>query len=211
MALIALHSCLPVDGVPPECFPEEPCPRGNICVQRSCVPIPERELEVSARCLETTSCREELNGRASTLGPNDKASACLILQQPEQLIILPWSLEQTGAQALSARLVEGELSASLVILNGLSCPLNAQELNSSGLGGTACPANRGCLLRLQLSESLTLSNPPPEAPISILFNDSDGSCSKQSMKWSEAPPAESCNELDDDCDGLVDEEVNRCQ
>ena len=140
-------ACLPVEAPQPDCFPLDPCPRGQRCVAGRCERPPERSLSVSLSCLEAQVCLDELDDRARERSP-EGGSLCLILEQPQQLTIHRVDLDPTAQQMLSAPLMESALRASLVFLSEPDCPRDEGEVNAMGIALT-CAEELSCVLRLR--------------------------------------------------------------
>ena len=206
-----LVGCLPLDSTPPECFPDEQCDRGSMCIKGRCVVPPARSISVELSCLQGMGCGEELDARGLS-------SACLVLEQPHALISVPVELAQAlspeGAQ-VSVPLMPSDLRASILLLTSPPEDLNLESL--CGLTDTeierlqlhrGCSEELGCLLRLR-REPLTLeASQDDEEPLTLSFSGTGGECAES--LWSATPPTELCGGGDHDCDGFVDEGL-RCE
>ena len=203
--------CLPLDPTPPECFPDEQCDRGSVCVKGRCVEPPVRSIRVELSCLQGMGCGEELDARGLS-------SACLVLEQPHALMSVPVELAQAlspeGAQ-VSAPLMPSDLRASVLLLTSPPEDLNLDSL--CGLTDSeierlqlhrGCSAELGCLLRLR-RETLTLEAiQDDDGPLTLSFSGTGGECTEG--VWSVPPPVELCGGADHDCDGFIDEGL-RCE
>lgn len=201
--VITLTSCLPVDDPRPDCFPEEPCPRGLLCVEGRCEQLPERHVIVSFSCLTSPACLSTLDERSS-LSSEERPALCLILEQPQRLSAYRLSLEPSAPQELTALLSASALRASLALINAPECPSNEPALRAMGLDLT-CSAELGCVLRLRHPQ-LSAEQMEGSSTLTLNFSGEVGQCLERT--WGAAAPQERCDGLDDDCDGFIDEEVS---
>lgn len=202
--LSTLHGCLPIDTEQPQCFPNEDCPRGQLCNAGRCIQPPLRTLKVHLDCLSGIACEDSLIAREVT-------QACLILEQPSLLLSQPIALERarsTEGVELSIPLFNGELRSSVILVTKLT----SDEIDCDASEETilqrswhrACEQDNHCLLRLRRSP-LEISE--MTTSIELGFSDDQGRCLER--VWSGDEPEERCGGGDADCDGFLDEGI-RC-
>ncbi|MCB9545850.1 MAG: hypothetical protein H6706_08295 [Myxococcales bacterium] len=182
LAAALMAGCLPLDAEKPECFPDDPCPGGGVCVAGSCSAATGRPVVVQARgCLgdDDAQCAAAWQG----------AGLCLVVEDDRRTLSAalptPDAALELGLDAGTTR-----IQAALYALdNMVAC---GPELTASG----ACAVEAGCQAAWRIGPftaeagSLTLDFAAPACDV----------------VWPVAPPAERCDGGDQDCDGAVDED-----
>ena len=203
--IVGLVGCLPIDKKSPDCFPDEGCERGEMCIEGSCVSPPLRSVKITLGCLAGEGCSEELMER-------QVSEACLVIEQPNALYSSPFALDQArfdGGATVSIPLMSGPVRASILILSSPPesemettslCTLTPKDLERLQLHRT-CPEHLGCVLRLR-REQLSVVH-TDTALLELSFSGPQMSC-VESM-WSGEAPREVCGGDDRDCDGFMDE------
>ena len=202
-------SCLPLDTVEPECFPQEGCGRGLICVEGECIAPQEREVFIDLTCLSGDGCSESLS-------MYQVGEVCLIIEQPYQLLSAPIAFDQArfdGGTRLTLPLMTGPLRASALLFNTDAtltssepgCKFSYEDIDRYQLH-RGCVESLGCVMRLR-SVELEVGAPTPD-PLQINFGAESGQCAERS--WSSSEPTELCDGGDHDCDGFIDEGA-RCE
>ena len=215
-----LSSCLAIDGQKPQCFPEEGCSLGSECIDGYCRPPPEIQLTLSLECLSAQACLTSMalsaQGLSDTAGDDEAMSGglaegntggadsmtlpiqrgCLILEQPHQLLSLPIDLESSS---LSAHLFKAPTRSSVIILSSTAtCPTSPEEIRERKFD-RECLLEEGCLLRVRRPEVVIVDG----RALTLSFVAEQGQCYESF--WSIEPPAERCDQDDNDCDGFSDE------
>lgn len=204
-------SCLPVDSEPPECFPDEQCARGFMCLNGQCVTPDVKNINVNLSCLGGVGC-------GNTLEQHEVQEACLIIEQPHALLSVPFDLQAArtpeGVQ-ISAPLMPGNARFSTILFTAPSeemsmsslCALPDSDIERLQLH-RSCPSELGCVLRLRQEvmsfEAETLKT---LSLINVDFNGPNRGCAES--LWSNSSPVEECGGGDHDCDGFIDEGL-RC-
>ncbi len=194
--LAAMVGCLPVEAERPECFDDEPCPAGGLCVDGRCVAPPARALTVVLDgCLGVagSACRAELEPRLAVDAAG--ARACLVVG--DTALSVRWDpstgLHPAGAAGAGIRLAlppDGSHPAGLYFL-AADAACDPGLLLADG-----CNGDLGCLFALRRSDWA-----PGEAdPMVLGF--AEGGCR---AAWGADAPIERCDGRDEDCDGEADQ------
>ena len=202
LLVITLASCLPIDEDIPQCFPNESCPLGTVCMAGECKAPAKHLIGIDASCLDQ-QCQENLTNytsdeSAADIDTFDISQKCLILIQKNQIQTLV--IEDIKAE-ISANLFEENTQAFLLFVDRTqSCPQfdTYPEENLANL----CLSDQGCHMYLR-ANNLQVTYGQQQI---FNFTYEDGQC--LASQWVSRSPEEVCDQGDNDCDGFIDEGVN---
>ena len=70
LLVITLAACLPIDEDIPQCFPDESCPLGTVCIAGQCKAPTKHLIGIDASCLDQ-QCQETLTNYTSDESASD--------------------------------------------------------------------------------------------------------------------------------------------
>ncbi len=201
IAVVGCAGCLSVDADRPECFPDDGCDVPNVCVEGRC------ELPEGVDVVVTADCLGEMGGTCHvTLQPrvvDSVGNACLVVavDGTSHPIPLLWSGGRLAVPGGGEDLVRVRVPAAAgTRVEAALFLLGAGGPDACAPGGlttdTPCNAGAFCALRLVLRDQLIPAGETPRFDFA-----GEGGCE---VAWADAPP-ESCDRVDEDCDGRVDE------